>query len=111
MNKFMITKKAKRPASTKDECFYCHNPVSGKHKFDCVLIKKKIKIRAIVEYDIKVPNYWNKEDVEFYLNKSSSCASNIIRDLEKFQSENEICLCGVTEFKYLKDMSGGFLDE
>ena len=108
--KFIVTKKAMRPASEKRECFYCGAFIGEPHGDKCVLIQKKVKIRAIVEYEINVPCHWGKNDVEFSRNESSWCAGNFVSELSEIQEE-KFCLCGNTEFKFISSDNVPFLRE
>jgi hypothetical protein len=107
---YPVTAEAMRPASSNRECFYCKEPVGGRHKPDCVLILKKVKVRLTIEYDIEVPDSWDDYMVEFSRNDGSWCADNLIGELERLRDSRD-CLCGVAHFKYLADTSGPFLRE
>jgi len=108
--KFEVTLKSKRPASNKNECFYCESKIGEFHKDDCVLIKKKVKVKAIIEYEIEVPHHWNKDMIEFSRNEGSWCASNIINELKEIDKKNG-CLCNIIKYKLIKDSKKIFLDE
>jgi len=110
MNKFYVTPKAKRPASNKDECFYCQERIENFHKNDCVLINKKVKMKMTIDFEMEVPNHWDKDMMEFHKNESSWCCSNVIDQILEID-EKEGCLCSVCEFEYVEDMSEAFLDE
>ncbi len=111
MKKYKITKKAIRKGEeNKDKCFYCREKVGKYHLEDCVFIKRKVLVRAIIEYEVDVPNFWDEGDVEFHRNESSWCASNLIYELEELDKK-ENCLCGNTKFEFIKTTSGSFLDE
>lgn len=107
---FVVTKDAMRPASNEEKCFYCQQPLGAEHKPDCVLVAKKVKVRAIIEYEVNVPAYWDKDQVEFQRNDSSWCCDNMIGELENLLGEDQ-CLCGITTFEYLGDASEPFLNE
>ena len=109
-NKFLVSKNAMRPASSLPECFYCGTAIGGYHKDDCVLIRKKVLVRAIVEYEVDVPAFWESPDVESHRNDSSWCASNMIKELEKLD-DDEGCLCSFVRYEYIKDVQGVYLDE
>lgn len=104
---FKVTEKAKRPATEKDECTYCQQPIGGNHSTDCVLVMKKVKVRAITEYEIGVPYSWSKEDIEFHRNDSSWCADNMLTELDKLKE----CLCQYVRYEYIKDTSEAYLEE
>lgn len=108
MNKVTIL--ATRPASSKQECFYCLEPIGGNHKSSCLLIKKKVKIRMTVEYEVEVPSDWDKNLIEFHRNDGSWCANNAIKELSKI-SEDCGCICHITHFEYLGDTGKSFLQE
>lgn len=107
-----VTEKSMRPASGKRRCFYCHEPIGGQHRPDCVLVKKRVRIRMTVEYDVEVPNHWDKHKIEFHRNDGSWCADNAITELEAVAATaREGCLCGCTHFEYLGHDSEPFLSE
>lgn len=106
---YIVTEKAKRPASPVDECFYCHQPVGGYHDSECVLIQRKVTVRMTIEYDVSVPAKWGKEDIEFHRNESSWCSTNAIGELEEITKDG--CLCDKTNFAYLREASGPYLGE
>ena len=106
----IVSPLAMRPASTLQECFYCHEPIGGQHKPECVLLKKRVKVRMIAEYEIDVPNHWNKHNIEFHRNEGSWCADNAIEELEALAKAHG-CLCGVMRFEYIEDTSGEMLEE
>jgi len=108
--KYKVTKKAKRPASKESKCFYCNQEIGDYHKDDCVLIRKKVKLRATIEYEVTVPSSWGEGSVEFNRNDGSWCASNLIDELKEIDKEYG-CLCDFVEFKYLEDASKPFLEE
>lgn len=110
MNDFKVTREAMRPASEKEQCFYCGQKIGENHKDDCVLINKKVMVRMIVEYEIEVPNHWNEENVLFHRNEGSWCSDNAINELEEL-SQGGQCLCGKTKFEYIGGESEPFLDE
>jgi len=112
MASFLVTEKSMRPASDKRQCFYCVEPIGGNHKTDCVLVRKKVKVRMTVEYFMVVPAFWNKKDIEFHLNESSWCANNALDDLEKqFTNEDDECMCHAATFKYLHNDLDSYIDE
>jgi hypothetical protein len=111
---FTVTDAAMRPASPVRQCFYCHQPIGKEHKFECVLVSKRVRVKAIIEYEIDVPAHWSKEDVEFSRNESSWCADNIVGDLERhIQKMNErgFCMCDDVYVSLLDDSEEYFLDE
>jgi len=110
-----VSRAAMRPASDKNECFYCKQTLGLEHKPDCVLIKKKVKVRLTVEYEIEVPADWDKEQIEFSRNESSWCSTNAIDELKSLfdnsDNKTEKCMCGCSEYRYLGEESEPYLSE
>lgn len=109
-SQFTVTEAAMRLVSPERRCFYCHQPIGSHHKQDCVLIRKKILVRMIVEYEVELPAYYGKEECEFQRNDGGWCADNAIDELQKI-TENGGCLCGITRYEYIKDASEPYLGE
>lgn len=111
-SRFTVTEKAMRPASDKRVCFYCDQPIGGAHRSDCVLVVKKVKVRMLVEYEVEVPSFWEKHQVEFHRNDGSWCASNAVDELgTAFCSDDGPCMCGSSTFEYLGGDSDAYLSE
>lgn len=64
----------------------------------------------VAEYEIDVPSFWEKSNVEFCRNDGSWCANNAIEELQEL-SKQQGCLCPVVRFEYLADVSDAFLSE
>lgn len=115
MNRFTVTEKAMRPASSERKCFYCTAPIGTHHWPDCILVKKKVKVRATIEYEINVPLHWTLEDIERYRNKGSWCCDNIAVELNEIITERknkgESCLCDSVHFEVIQDNGESFLIE
>lgn len=105
-----VTPLAMRPASTKRQCFYCHRRIGANHKKDCVLRKKKVLVRMVVDYPVTVPNHWDRDMIESHRNDGGWCASNALDELHEL-AKTEGCLCNRTHFEHLRDLDGGFLQE
>lgn len=110
MSEYVVTKKAMRPASSQERCFYCHRDIGKEHSHECVLIKKKATVRMIVEYEVDIPNDWGESDVLFHRNMGSWCSDNAVQELEELSEENN-CLCGIIVYEYVGNESEPFLDE
>jgi hypothetical protein len=105
MEKFKVTKKAMRPASTEERCFYCNEKIGDYHTEDCVLITKTVQVKMTVTYPVEVPAHWSKRDVEFHRNDSSWCCNNAIAELDAISNELEkkgecFCLDDNMRFEY-----------
>lgn len=68
MADFIVTAAAMRPASEDRCCFYCKQPIGAHHKLSCVLVRRKVRVRAIIEYDVSVPSTWTPEEIDFHRN-------------------------------------------
>ena len=99
MPDYTVTKKAMRPASDKEQCFYCQQVVGATHKDDCVLIKKKVMVSLVIEYPIVVPAHWKAEDVLFFRNEGSWCSDNLISELDELRGSE--CLCDKADYTYI----------
>jgi len=108
---YRVTVKSMRPASHERVCFYCGEPIGGYHKNECVLIKKKAKIRVSVEYEIQVPACWSAEELEHHRNHGTWCGSNILTELDTLDKENNSCLCHCVRTECLDLGEGSWLDE
>lgn len=67
-------------------CFYCSSPIHQKHDPSCVCLTKRVPVRVALTLNgvthsgswvHTVPQSWDREMVEFHLNDSSWCASNM----------------------------------
>lgn len=110
MDKYPVTFKAARPAGNKGECFYCQHEVGDFHHPTCVLVKKKVKVRAVIEYEIEVPAHWTREQIEFHRNLSSWCSSNMLNELEEL-AESKGCLCPYVKYECHDDTGSSYLKE
>jgi len=99
---FTVTEAAMRPASSERSCFYCHRPIGESHADDCVLVIKRVVVRAVIEYEVSVPASWDAEQIEFHRNDGSWCANNMIGELEAL-SERDGCVCSAVGFEWLRD--------
>lgn len=107
--KYKVTEKSKRPASSKEQCFYCGSLIGENHKQGCVLIIKKVLVKATIEYEIEVPSNWKRSNVEYSRNEGTWCSSNIIDELIKLSEDH--CLCNKVVYKYVKDCGEEYLEE
>lgn len=91
-----------RPNGPDDECFYCRQPMGNLHLGTCPIPSKKVKVRLTIEYEIDVPIYADKTDIEFQRNEGSWCGSNCIQELEELEKEIG-CLCPVATYELIDD--------
>jgi len=83
-------------------CPYCRTSEDGAHAFDCVTVKKTVRVRATVEYPLQVPAHWDDDMVKFSLNESSRCADQLIDDLRALITD-ETCLCDYVVHEVVSD--------
>lgn len=93
-----------RPAGKKDECFYCHSKIGEQHKKDCVIVCKKVKLKATIEFVLDVPNHWEKENILYHYNNGTWCSDNLLNYLENWKDnhKNE-CLCRYTKIEIAEE--------
>jgi hypothetical protein len=92
-----------RPAGPPDACFYCKAKVGQRHGPRCEAVRKKVWVRYSFELEVEVPRFWEKTDVEFWRNESSSCAINALRELTEFYTE-DTCPCPWFNCEYIREM-------
>lgn len=86
-----------RPARNDGTCFYCRQEIGQPHEWECPIPEKTVRVRAVILYDLEVPRSWDKENVEFFLNDSSSCADNQLGRMREY-TESHGCLCNSAKF-------------
>jgi hypothetical protein len=95
-----------RPAGKPDECFYCQEPIGGVHKQECVIRERTVVVELRMELVITKPEDWDADMIEYHLNDSSSCQTNIISQLaelvERLKDAGK-CPCGLIEAIYLRE--------
>jgi hypothetical protein len=106
MQTFNVTRKAIRPASVKEQCFYCSKPIGSTHAPDCVLVKKRVRIKVFTELTVEIPHFWDEETIRFYYNDGSWCAANLADIIE-----DNGCICENTEIIPLTHTGEAFLQE
>ena len=90
VGRWEVSEHDKRGRQRGDVCFYCGQPT--RHALDCVVPGTRVKVRLTLTFDKIVPHSWDQEQIEFFLNDGSWCASNILSDLEKLRDVKG-CLC------------------
>lgn len=96
-----VGKYSVHPAGEPNECFYCGAKVGEQHKQKCEIREKTIVTRVTIDFVDSVPEYWDRELIDFYYNESSWCASSILHKLK--ERSDFRCLCDVASFEYLRD--------
>ncbi|MEX3764420.1 hypothetical protein [Paraburkholderia phenoliruptrix] len=108
---FTVTPAAQRPARMDGHCFYCRQEIGAEHNPDCVLIKRKVVLRLTVEYETEMPADCDAATIERMRNHGSCCANNVIADLQRQFEHGERCMCGIANFKFVRDASEPYLEE
>jgi hypothetical protein len=96
------------PAGKPGECFYCKVPVGGEHAADCVLRKRTVVCRVSVVYVREVPEDWDARMINFHMNDSSSCAGNLLGEIDELRKRLDAtgqCLCSFVSSQYLREAS------
>lgn len=63
--------------------------------------EKIVNIKWEINLPMSFPKEWNDRTIEFHLNDSSWCCSNLISELEKYDKENG-CICGICNARVAK---------
>ena len=82
-------------------CFYCREGIGENHSLECVNVRKKVKMKYTFFIEVDMPYSWEKSDIEFYRNGSSSCADNAVQEVSEYVDElnkNGDCLCSGDRF-------------
>ncbi len=95
-----------RESWKRDECAYCYRKVGHEHGIECVIPKRKVRVRFTFDIEADVPHGWDKDAIEFRYNESSWCADNAIQELDKLTGDNHggDCLCGKLKVEYLGEV-------
>lgn len=67
-----------RPAGKKGECFYCNAARGTEHAVDCVMRRKTVIVKVSFEVLVDVPEEWDAAQIDFWMNGSSYCLSNMV---------------------------------
>ena len=55
-----------RSAGLPDECFYCKQKIGSPHLENCVAVKKKVRLRFLVETEVNLPYRWSEQEIINY---------------------------------------------
>jgi hypothetical protein len=95
------------PAGKPDECFYCKVKIGGEHAADCVMRRRTVVCRISVDLVRIVPEGWDGEMIDFQMNDSSSCADNLLHEIDALAGRlgevNDQCACHITGGTYLRE--------
>ena len=90
-----------RPARKDGTCYYCRTAIGSHHKPGCVIRTRTVVCEFTVTLTRSVPEDWDQYMIEFHMNDSSWCASNLIHEMESLDMER--CLCGNIEGKFVRE--------
>ena len=62
-------------------------------------------IQWTINLPMDFPSDWDDDMIEFHLNESNWCCSNVINELEKYDEKNG-CICGICEAKVAEKIGG-----
>ena len=101
-----------RPARPDGTCFYCGVPLGEEHKIGCVIRSQSVVVDYTFRTILSVPEDWDEERINFYMNNSSSCASNRLFDLIRHyvKEGRDICICNLFTGEYIREASLKDLD-
>lgn len=92
-----------RLANEPDQCFYCGAKVGQKHRRDCVVVQKRVRVQYTFTLEVDIPHDWDAEMFEFHRNDSTWCADNALDDIEEFKTKvGASCLCAMMQAKFLE---------
>lgn len=98
----LVKPEDERPVSKgSGACTYCQEKIGQPHKWECVIPQKWVTVRMTITMPMQFPRSWDKDNIEFKLNESSWCASNIVDELEELSKQ--VDLCNITEFEFLHE--------
>ena len=95
-----VTAEHARPLGKPGECFYCKQPMGRPHGAECVIPTRRVRIRAVIEYERDVPANSGTSLILFGLNEGSSCADNELERMSEYGGKHG-CLCDFATFEYL----------
>ena len=98
----LVTLENIAPKGSQDRCFHCNSLLDHEHLLDCVLLRKSIRLRVTIEYDTQVPEFWDKEAIEWFYNESTHCANNELGRIADQYNYADDCLCQKAKFEYLR---------
>lgn len=90
-----------RTACGPNRCAYCQQPVGSPHGAECVIVTKRVKLRAVIEYEVDLPYFWQQEDIESHRNESGWCQNNVLDEIKKYGDEVG-CLCNSCKISFVE---------
>jgi len=92
---FLVTDDGSTPDQPLEACLYCKAAVGTEHEQGCVMRRRTVVVRAVVEYVHVIPEDWTPESVEFHLNEGTwcFCPSDLQQHLDAHTGQEDGCLC------------------
>lgn len=100
---WIVKPEDERPARPDGTCFYCGEPIGGKHKYDCVIPQKSVMVDFTIRLPVLVPNSWDKDQIESLYNGSSWYCDNLLNYISEWKEKSGRCLCDAVEARYVSD--------
>lgn len=98
-----VNEEGVRPAGPPDACFYCGKKKGAEHGHDCVIRKRTVVTRITLDLVQLVPEGWEEEQINFYLNDPVWCLENLREEIERALSNKHACSCKIMEGKYQRE--------
>lgn len=84
-------------------CIWCKSTLGDIHELRCAVRQKSVIVKIEIEMERMVSEDCMPEMVEFLMNDSSWCASNIIHELQAMFDSSERCLCPYFQATYVRE--------
>ena len=84
-----------------EKCYYCKNSIGELHKSDCVMRCRTITVDIKIKTVLEIPQFWDKKEIDFYLNDSSVCSNYFIDLIKKHEPKD--CWCYLCSFEYIRE--------
>ena len=65
-------------------CFYCNRRIGEEHAWTCVIPRRRVRLRATIEYEADVPRSWDEGTITFVKNEKG-CLGNTLQDIELYR--------------------------
>lgn len=95
-------KRDKWPVVGDTDCIYCHQAPRTEHKVDCVTRKQTVVVDVKIRLVTRVPEFWDKDKIEFHYNQSSSCADNLLPNILALK-KHQGCLCNAADTVFVRE--------
>jgi len=76
-----------------DHCTYCASKLGEEHEEECPHREKTVVVSVEIELVVKVPEFWEDENIVFHRNESSWCQNNGLDEIKEALKRTDTCLC------------------